>query len=121
VALDYISSADLVTVGITRYFQVQLGFQVAYLLNAKADSSSETAGLPDSYKKVLDFANRLDYGFAGGIEIHPAAGLLVGARINISLSKLYKDVAGSQDASFSGIDLKNNLFQLFLGWRFGKQ
>ena len=121
VGLDYISSSDLVTVGITRYFQLQLGFQVAYLLNVKADSSNGIAELPGSYKKILDIANRLDYGFAGGIEIHPAGGLLVGARINISLSNLYKDAPSSQDASFSGIDLKNNLFQLFLGWRFGKK
>ncbi|MEP6724689.1 MAG: outer membrane beta-barrel protein, partial [Bacteroidota bacterium] len=76
VGLDYIISADFVTVGITRYFQLQLGFQVAYLLNAKADSSNEIAGLPGTYKKILDISNRLDYGFAGGVEIHPAGGLL---------------------------------------------
>ncbi|MEO5592006.1 MAG: porin family protein, partial [Chitinophagaceae bacterium] len=104
VGLDYIMSADFVTVGITRYFQLQLGFQVAYLLNAKADSSNEIAGLPGAYKKILDISNRIDYGFAGGVEIHPAGGLLIGARINISLSKLYKDAASSQDGSFSGMD-----------------
>lgn len=120
VGLNYIAFANFFTVGITRYFQLQLGFQTAYLLNAKADSSNEIAGLPGTYKKILDISNRLDYGFGGGLEIHPARGLLVGARINISLSKLYKDASSSQDGSFSGIDAKNNLFQLFLGWRFGK-
>lgn len=120
VGLDYIASASFLTVGITRYFQLQLGFQTAYLLHAKADSSNEIVGVPATYKKILDISNRLDYGLAGGLEIHPAKGLLVGARINISLSKLYKDAASSQDGSFSGIDAKNNLFQVFLGWRFGR-
>jgi len=121
VGLDYITSSELFTVGITRYFQVQLGFQVAYLLNAKADSSNTIAGLPNSYQKILDIYNRFDYGFAGGVEIHPIGGLLIGARMNISLSKLYKDAQSSQTGSFSGIDFKNNVVQLFAGWRFGKQ
>jgi hypothetical protein len=120
VGLNYITSSELLTIGITRYFQVQAGFQLAYLLNAKADSTNNIAGLPGSYTKILDFYNRLDYGFAGGIEIHPFGGLLIGARVNISLSKLYKDAGTGQSNSFSGIDLKNNVFQLSAGWRFGK-
>jgi hypothetical protein len=121
VGLDYIGSSELLTIGITRYFQVQLGFQMAYLLNAKADSSNAIAGLPPSYQKILDLYNRFDYGFAGGIELHPVGGLLIGARINISLTKLYKDAENGQTTSFSNIDLKNNVFQLSVGWRFGKQ
>ena len=121
VGLDYITSSELLTIGITHYFQVQFGFQLAYLLNAKADSSNEIAGLPSSYNKILNIYNRLDYGFAGGLEIHPAGGLLIGARVNVSFSKLYKDDNASQTYSFSGINLKNNVFQLFAGWRFGKQ
>jgi hypothetical protein len=121
VGLDYITSSELLAIGITRYFQVQLGFQTGYLLNAKADSSNQIAGLPGSYQKILDIYNRLDYGFAGGVEIHPVGGLLIGARVNVSLSKLYKDVQSDQTNSFSGINLKNNVFQLFAGWRFGKQ
>ena len=121
VGLDYITSSELLTIGITRYFQVQLGFQLAYLLNAKADSSNELAGLPASYNKILNIYNRLDYGFAGGIEVHPVGGLLIGARMNVSFSKLYKDDQANQTNSFSATNLRNNVFQLFLGWRFGKQ
>ena len=119
VKLDYIMSANLTTINITRYFQIQLGFQMAYLLNAKVDSSNMIQGLPGSYSKILDFYNRFDYGAAGGIEVHPAGGLLIGARVNISFSKLYKDAETGQSVSFSGMDAKNNLFQLFAGWRFG--
>ena len=120
VGLNYITSSELLAIGITRYFQLQLGFQLGYLLNAKADSSNQVAGLPGSYQKILDFYNRIDYGFAGGVEIHPVGGLLLGARVNVSLSKLYKDLGSEQNGSYSGIDLKNNLFQVFVGWRFGK-
>jgi len=73
----------------------------------------------------MDFYNKFDYGFAGGIEVHPFKGLLVGARYNISLGNLYKDPSsyemnGSQPPSFiPQVDVKNNVFQLFAGWIFG--
>ncbi len=120
VNLDYIMSSNLATINITKYFQIQFGAQTAYLLNAKVDSSNG-GGATNPYGKILDYYNRFDYGFAGGIEIHPISGLLVGARLNISLGKLYKDVQSGQMPSFSSIDAKNNVFQLFGGWRFGKQ
>ncbi len=69
----------------------------------------------------MNLYNRFDYGFAGGIEIHPVGGLLIGARTNISLGSLYKDAQSGQMPSFSSIDIKNNVFQIFAGWRFGKQ
>ncbi len=124
VDLDYIVSSNLTCINITKYFQIQLGAQTAFLINAKADSSNNDAsggGVPKPYGKVLDYYNRFDYGFAGGIEIHPVGGLLVGARMNISLGKLYKDAQNGQAPSFSGVDLKKNVFQIFAGWRFGKQ
>ena len=117
ISLNYITSSQLLAVGITRYFQLQAGFQIGYLLNAKTDSSKNIAGLPGSYQKILDISNRLDYGLAAGIEIHPAAGLLIGARMNFSLSKLYNN---SQPGSLSGFDFKSNVLQLSIGWRFGK-
>lgn len=119
VDLDYVVSSNLATINITKYFQIQLGGQTAFLINAKADSSNGTSN--DGSGKILDYYNRLDYGFAGGIEVHPVAGLLIGARMNISLGKLYKDVQSGQAPSFAAVDLKQNVFQIFSGWRFGKQ
>lgn len=120
VDLDYIMSSNLTTISITKYFQIQIGGQVAYLLNAKVDSTAGSTGNPQA-DKIMDLYNRFDYGFAGGIEIHPVSGLLIGARANISLGSLYKDAQSGQMPSFSNIDLKNNVFQIFAGWRFGKQ
>lgn len=122
VDLDYIMSTNLTTISITKYFQIQLGGQMAYLLDAKADSTSNgSGGGAGPYGNIMDLYNRFDYGFAGGIEIHPVSGLLIGARANISLGKLYEDLQSGQRPSFSNENLKNNVFQLFAGWRFGKQ
>ena len=68
----------------------------------------------------MDYYNRFDYGFGAGVEIHPYKGLLVGAKYNLSLGKIYKDAQSGQMPSFSSIDAKNNLVQVFAGWRFGK-
>ena len=120
VNLDYIMSSNLTCINITKYFQLQFGAQMAYLLNAKVDSNTTSTGNAQ-VDKMMDLYNRFDYGFAGGIEIHPVSGLLIGARANISLGSLYKDAQSGQMPSFSSIDVKNNVFQIFVGWRFGKQ
>jgi hypothetical protein len=120
VDLSYIMSSNLTCINITKYFQIQLGAQTAFLLNAKVDSSNGTTGNAQA-DKMMELYNRFDYGFAGGVEIHPVSGLLIGARMNISFAKLYKDAQSGQMPSFSSIDLKNNVFQVFAGWRFGKQ
>jgi len=120
VNLDYIMSTNLTCINITKYFQLQFGAQMAYLVSAKVDSNTTSTGNAQ-VDKMMDLYNRFDYGFAGGIEIHPVGGLLIGARANISLGSLYKDAQSGQMPSFSSIDLKNNVFQIFAGWRFGKQ
>ena len=126
VNLSYIMLSQFLAINITKYFQLQAGGQIAYLLNAKVDSSNQMlSGTPyASYGKILNMYNRLDYGIGGGFEIHPFKGLLIGARINISLSQLYKQPDESQQTTstsmFSSIDAKNNVIQIFAGWRFGK-
>ncbi len=68
-------------INITKYFQFQLGAQMAYLLNAKIDSSN--GGSSSSGNSILDLNNPFDYGYGGGIKVHPISGLLIGARVNI--------------------------------------
>lgn len=117
VNLDYIMMPQTMSINITKYFSVMIGAQAAFLLNAKVDSSTNGGG--GSGSEIMDFYNRFDYGYGAGVEIHPVSGLLIGAKLNISLAKLYKDAASGQMPSFSSIDIKNNLFQIFAGWRFG--
>lgn len=120
VDLDYILLPQFMAINITKYVQLQLGGQVAYLISAKVDSTNQT-GDPD-VDKLLGLYNRFDYGLGGGIEVHPVKFLVVGARMNISLGKVYKEPEPGQEYSFiPDIDAKNNLFQVFAGVRFGKE
>jgi hypothetical protein len=124
VTLNYIMMPHLIGINITRFFQLQLGGQTAYLLNAKADSSKSQSSSPNPYSKLTDYYNRFDYGAAAGFEIHPVAGLLIGARYNISFGDLYKNMAtanpGETPSFIPKVDAKNNVVQIFAGWRFGK-
>jgi len=125
VDLDYILLPQLMSINITKFFSIQVGAQMAFLINAKADTTT-SSGTSNPYSGIMDYYNKFDYGFAGGIEIHPFKGLLVGARYNISLGNLYKDPSsydpntGGQPPSFiPQVDVKNNVFQLSVGWIFG--
>jgi len=125
VDLDYLMLPQYMSINITKYFSIQFGGQMGYLLNAKADSSNETTSSQSPYGAMMDYYNKFDFGYGGGIEIHPVSGLLIGARINISVSKLYSfdydSYSTTQSPSFiPKVDVKNNVFQLFAGWQFGK-
>jgi len=119
VSLDYIMLPQSMSINITKYVSLLVGAQMAFLVNAKADTTTSN-GSTNSYEEIMDFYNRFDYGFGVGAEIHPFKGLLVGAKYNISLGKLYKDAQSGQMPSFASIDAKNNLVQIFAGWKFGK-
>ncbi|MBC7935038.1 MAG: PorT family protein [Rhizobacter sp.] len=122
VKLDYILLPQLTTFSITKFVQLQLGAQIAFLINAKADSAVNN-GSSNPYNKVADYYNKFDYGFAGGVEVHPIKGLLIGARLNISLANTNKEQSVSIGLpayipNASGADLKNNVLQIFAGWKF---
>ncbi|GGA81544.1 porin family protein [Puia dinghuensis] len=127
--LNYLSLEQLMAINITKYVQIQLGARTAYLLNAKTDSTTHTTGTDSAYNayggSLLSFFNRIDYGVVGGVEIHPVLGLVIGARYNLSLSSLYKNAFSSFGGTGSGsgsgsmsINPKNNVIQLYTGWRF---
>ena len=118
VKLDYLLVPQLVTLNFGKYFSIQAGGQLAFLLNASVDSSS---GNNNPYGDFMDFLNRFDYGLAIGAEVFPYRGLILGARYNRSLNDLYKSVtySGGQ-INFAAPDLKNNVIQLYAGWRLGK-
>jgi hypothetical protein len=121
VNLDYIMLPQLMGINITKYVQIQLGGQIAFLVNASVDSSSGTSS--GSGASIMNLYNKFDYGYGGGLEIHPLKGLLIGARVNISLGNLYKDILSGQPGTMPSfipkVDVKNNLFQIFIGWTFG--
>jgi hypothetical protein len=119
---NYIYLAQLMAINITKYVQVQLGFQTGYLLNVKVDNSQSTGNA--SVDNLLKYYNRFDYGFTGGIEIHPFLGTLVGARYNISFSDLYTQSYQnlinnpSNPNATPNVNFKNNVVQVFVGYKF---
>jgi hypothetical protein len=128
VDLDYIMLPSFLAINITKYFQIQVGAQIAYLLNAKVDSANDAfGGSSNPYGSLLNIYNRFDYGFGGGLQVHPVSGLIVGARFNISLGNLYEDPSTYNNGGtvtaydfIPKVDVKNNVFQIYTGWRFGK-
>ncbi len=110
------------SINLTKYFSLMFGAQTAYLVSAQVDSTNGTSSGSGSSMEnsFMDLYNRIDYGYALGAEIHPVAGLIIGARYNVSLAKVYKDVQSFQRPSFTSEDAKNNVIQISVGWRFGK-
>lgn len=124
VNLDYIMLPQFMAINITKFVQIQLGGQMAFLINAKADSSNGGSG--SSGNSILDLYNKFDFGYGGGVEIHPVSGLIIGARVNISLGNLYSNMntstttPGTMPSFVPKVNVKNNVFQVFTGWTFGK-
>jgi hypothetical protein len=114
---DYLYMPHLVTYTIAKVVQIQAGAQIGVLLNAK-----KTTGGKDS--SITDLMNRFDYGFAGGVEVYPVKGLIIGARYNLGLGKMYKHYEQTATTPYplpfdpSTTNLKNGILQLFLGYRF---
>jgi Outer membrane protein beta-barrel domain len=119
--LDYIMLAQLMAINITHFVQIQIGSQIAYLMNAKIDSSQQSTGYAPA-DALLSYYNRFDFGFSGGLEVRPFMGIIVGARYNISLTNLYKIPTTGNNPSYlpssSDINFKNNLLQIYAGYRF---
>ena len=121
VNLKYLSLNQFVVFNFTKFVQLQAGGYIAYLTNAKVDSTQTSTG-NSSVDKILDYMNKFDYGFSGGVEIHPIHLLVAGARINFSLGELYQDIDELEAPPFiPDLNAKNNLFQIYVGLKFGKE
>lgn len=120
--LDYLMLAQLMSINITHFFQIQIGTQIAYLLSAKDDNNLPSTGNA-SADALLNYYNRIDFGFSGGLEVRPFMGIIVGARYNLSLTNLYKipdteNIPPSYVPTSSDLNFKNNLVQVYVGYRF---
>ena len=118
VHLNYLIVPQLMSIKITRFVLLQVGFQVAYLVSARADTAnaSNVNGM-----EALGYYNRVDYGAAGGMEIHPFKGILIGGRYNMSFGDLYKQPSTSSagEPSFiPAVNVRNNVMQVYCGYKF---
>ena len=120
VDLSYLMFPQFIAINITKYVQIQAGAQVSYLLNATVDSTSSTGHA--SADKIIGLFNRFDYGFGGGVEVHPIPLIVAGVRMKVSLGKLYKEPEPGEEYDFiPNVNLRNNLFQFYVGLKFGKK
>jgi len=122
VMMDYVMLPQLMILRISKRFQLQAGGQVSFLVNAKADSVSSSSR-PATAKSAMDYFNKINYGAAGGVEIRPVAGLIVGGRYNVFFGGLNEQLAsaGTGMPSFiptDGKKLKNGLLQFYVGYQF---
>jgi len=113
---DYLYMPHLMTYTIGKVVQIEAGAQIGVLLNAKKTSNSKDSS-------ITDLMNRFDYGFAGGVEVYPFKGLIVGTRYNLGLGKMYKKYEETPTTPYPlpfdpSTNLKNGVLQLFVGYRF---
>ena len=115
VNLDYLLLPQLLTIRFSKFIQLQAGVQAAFLLSAKVDSASGNGN-----GSLFDYFNRFDYGFVAGGEVSPISGFFVGARLNTSFKKVTQDApsGGSWPNFIPRLDAKNNVVQIYAGWRF---
>jgi len=102
-------------------FKLSVGFHTGYLFAAHADSS----GVPLHYpgKNTTTYFNRFSFGIAGGAEVLTKNGLLFGIRYVVGINNLLKKQnTGEFIPAFinaaPGVVLKNNILQLYAGFRF---
>ena len=115
---DYIYLPQMATFSIGKFFQLQAGAQVGVLLNSKLSGAKDST--------VTGIMNRIDYGFAAGVELNPIKGFLIGGRYNLGLGKLYKQYEQGSTTPMpfplpfnpDKTDMKNGVVQLFVGYRF---
>ena len=113
---DYIYLPQLTTFTIGTKLQFQLGAQVGFLINEKKSTPSKDSSISATM-------NKLDYGFAGGLEIYPVKALIIGARYNLGLGKLYKQDYSSPNPyplpfNPETANFKNSILQFFVGFKF---
>ena len=117
---DYIYLPQMVTFNVGKAFQFQFGAQAGILVKAAKNVSGKDSSM-------MDFMNKIDYGFAAGIELNPAAGFIIGGRYNLGLGKMYKrfDQNPSNPPSYFPLpfdprttNLKNGIIQFFAGYKF---
>lgn len=114
---DYIYMPQLTTFGIGKVVQLQAGAQIGYLLKSRAENKQKDT-------TITGLMNRFDYGFAGGIEIYPFKGLIIGGRYNLGLGKLHKRYESMTTNPYplpfnpETTDYKNSMIQFFVGYKF---
>jgi Outer membrane protein beta-barrel domain len=107
---SYLTIPHLVTYTIARFIQIQAGGTLSLLLQASKTNYDR--------QSVTDYYNRIKYGFAGGLEIHPFKGILLTGRYDFDLINSYKNQAQGYPFIVPTKGFSKGFFQLSAGYAF---
>jgi hypothetical protein len=94
---SYLTLPVLVRVKLLKFLSIEAGPQFSYLLDAKNKAGS-----------IKDEMRKIDFGMAAGITLHSTIGLNGGVRYVWGFS----NISDLED----NIEVKNKMFQVFVGW-----
>ncbi len=115
---DYLALLTMTTLTVFHRVQLQLGTQEGFLVSSKDSNGPGAKGA-----NPISAFNRFDFGLAGGIEVYPYTGFLVGLRYNLGLTNLIKrpdnNIANFVPfyQQYTGYNVKNGVFQVFIGYQ----
>ncbi|ULQ55949.1 PorT family protein [Flavihumibacter rivuli] len=120
VQLDYLILPQFMNIRITKFLNLQVGTQVNFLLSSKANDSTKTTGVDGVVNKVNEYYNKYGISMAGGVEVYPFKGLIIGGRFTANITPINASSFTGTIPDFipSSEKLKNNLVQLYAGYRF---
>ncbi|MGI9543928.1 MAG: porin family protein, partial [Cyclobacteriaceae bacterium] len=107
--LDYVNVPVMVKFYPVKGFNIQVGPQVGFLLNAKNKYKENGTSVEDDYKDSL---KKVDFGLAAGLGYKTGFGLNIDARYIHGLADI-------NDLNV-GDEIKNMVFQVSLGYSFLK-
>ncbi|NLN25623.1 MAG: PorT family protein [Bacteroidetes bacterium] len=124
--LDYISIPIMAKYYFTEGFAVEAGPQVGFLMSAKSEFSSSIPMMEDGEEDVKDEFKGIDFGLGIGASYRLDMGLFFSARYVLGLSNIGEegnnngndDDFDDIDFGFGGATVKNNVFQISVGYSF---
>ncbi|WP_299885688.1 porin family protein [uncultured Lacinutrix sp.] len=112
---EYINIPIMVKYFITEKFNVEVGPQIGYLLNAERDYDIMSSSNLSSLNNITKDVERIDFGLNFGLGYKLSKHLNVGVRYNLGLSKVVNSPAVTQPKPGK---LKNSVFQASIGYSF---
>jgi hypothetical protein len=111
--LDYISIPIMAKYYVAKGFSLEAGPQVSFLMSAKYDYEFTYDGSTESESEdIKDITKGIDFGLGFGAGYKMDSGFNFGARYSLGLSNINDDVDASDES------IKNNVFQLSVGYFF---
>ncbi len=121
--LDYVNVPILAKYYFTDALSLELGPQIGFLVKGEQEYTISLDGETESGKEdIKDYVKSTDFGLAAGLGYKFYGGLFVNARYILGLSSINDEDQGIDDGFdedfISDSKIKNNVFQLSLGFMF---